>query len=143
MPGPDYRSLKLILRAAKPGRDRLLVLVAIATAGRMPVDDLRKLTVLEAKRRLLFLDGRPFVASVLNDLNDPIRNHDDVLFPSRKRDKEGRPQPMGRAAAWKVVHDAVQESGVAKRLQKKYGSGFTVLDVLMRGEDPGRSGDVS
>ena len=137
MPGPDYRSLKLVLRAAKPGRDRLLVLVSIATAGRLQVDDLRKLTVLEARKRLLHIDHRPFVASVLNDLNDPIRNLDDLLFPSRKRDAEGRLQPMGRAAAWKVVHDAVQESGVAKRLQKKYGSGFTMLDVLMRGEDPG------
>ena len=131
MPGPDLRSLKLVLRAAKPGRDRLLVLTAIATAGRVPIDDLRTLTLLQARARLLNINHRHFVSSVLTELGDSLWQPDDYLFPSRKRDAEGRLQPIGRAAAWKGVHDAVVTSGVAKRYQAKFGSGFLVLEHLM------------
>lgn len=133
MAGPDLRSLKLVLRAAKPGRDRLLVLTAIATAGRMPVDELRTLTVLQARTRLTNFNHRHFVSTVLTELNDPLWQPDDYLFPSRKRDIQGRLQPIGRAAAWKVVHDAVVASGVAKRSRSTFGSGFLILEHLMSG----------
>jgi integrase len=120
-------AMKKIL-AGSP-RDYLLFIIGINTAFRVSdLLSLRYRDVMDEKGKLFTHfklketktgKNNKVVMSkgVQKALKDYIKDHykgnlDDYLFESRKRDKNGNPQPINRKSAWRIIQEAAEQVGL-------------------------------
>ena len=130
----DLESMKRALRK-RCLRDHALFVLGVNSGLR--ISDLLKLRVrdvlIQGKRRPQIADrillrekktgkSRDFPLNVpaRSALGEYIRNtaldHDGPLFPSRKRDQNGRAQPISAVQAWKILSETAAEVGIAEKI---------------------------
>jgi integrase len=136
-------------------RNYILFLFGINTGIR--ISDILKLRVRDVQGWSIYLKegktGKPREVKMPKELKRAVREYtkdkhkNDYLFPSREKDKKGKPKPISRGMAYIILQDIADEFGLERigchSLRKTYGYHFydqtkdvAVLQEMLNHSDP-------
>ncbi|MFJ5625430.1 site-specific integrase [Peribacillus loiseleuriae] len=153
----DKEIIQEIKRFLKTRSERNYVLFLLGINTGLRISDILKLRVRDVQGWKIYLKenktGKEKEVKMPPDLKKVIRkyiegkNKNDYLFPSRQKDKRGKPKPISRGMAYVILQEVADEFGLERigchSLRKTYGYHFysqtkdvAALQEMLNHSDP-------